>query len=724
MIPNSFLNQFPYSDLHELNLDWIIKTVKNLEAKIAEFDATNTVSYEGVWNITTQYEKWSIVLDPGTSTMYISTQIVPSGVDISNTDYWMIVSPFSIDNELNIDSFNAISNHAVTDKINEQDDRINDLTDSNTLLSNELDYQSTKLDNEILNRTNADTTLTTNLAAETTARQTADSALSARIDNIVALPEGSTQGDAELMDIRVGANGVTYSSAGDAVRDQMEILQNDVDDITEILGNLFSIYSQTVKGVTIDVSEDGTITLNGTASNPALVYIKQKTLPAGTYTAKLFVVSGTTSSTAMPSLRYADALNAEGTRWVNYQNPSVTNTFASEKYVLIQFAKNTVFTNYAIRFMIVPGSTAGDYIPQTQSAIDAVAREQIESIESSDYPSFVLPSKSLAVVGHEYNIYYDSIINGMNFDKYTIKPTVSSPLSNTKYYEKFFRILPSNVDIGDRYITLSIYEKKSFKFCTSATFTLKIIADAELTGKKLMYIGDSLTSAGVYEAEIQYLMTNGGVVSVGTRQTTCKIDNVDYTVNHEGRGGWSASDYTRSKGTWPTDIENPFYDESEQEFSFEYYMNTTGIDKPDIVCIALGTNGNTSGLDDVMTMVESVHAYDPDIPVLVTLLAPPAYQDGFGYHDNKQNADEIKDRFLQCNANYITNYEDPTNNLDVIEIYFQFDRDHDYGTRMVAASARNPMEMLVQTNNVHPSIYGYLHFADAYYNRILYWLTK
>ena len=52
--------------------------------------------------------------------------------------------------------------------------------------------------------------------------------LDARIDTFTRLSEGSTTGDAELKDIRVGANGVTYNNAGDAVRGQYSQLKEDL----------------------------------------------------------------------------------------------------------------------------------------------------------------------------------------------------------------------------------------------------------------------------------------------------------------------------------------------------------------------------------------------------------------------------------------------------------------------------------------------------------------
>lgn len=50
--------------------------------------------------------------------------------------------------------------------------------------------------------------------------------LSARMDEFTRLENGSTTGDAELADIRVGFNGVTYDTAGDAVRGQFDDVNN------------------------------------------------------------------------------------------------------------------------------------------------------------------------------------------------------------------------------------------------------------------------------------------------------------------------------------------------------------------------------------------------------------------------------------------------------------------------------------------------------------------
>ena len=52
--------------------------------------------------------------------------------------------------------------------------------------------------------------------------------LDARMDSFASLPAGSTSGDAELADIRVGVDGITYDSAGDAVRSQVGGLKSDL----------------------------------------------------------------------------------------------------------------------------------------------------------------------------------------------------------------------------------------------------------------------------------------------------------------------------------------------------------------------------------------------------------------------------------------------------------------------------------------------------------------
>lgn len=129
----------------------------------------------------------------------------------------------SIENQSqNIESFKT----EVNANLSNQDKKITDLKNTTKV---SLDSQNTKIDNF---KSEVNTSLSnqnTSINQTTSAQNSKITTLESRMDTFTSLSEGSTTGDAELKDIRVGANGITYNNAGDAVRGQYSQLKEDLD---------------------------------------------------------------------------------------------------------------------------------------------------------------------------------------------------------------------------------------------------------------------------------------------------------------------------------------------------------------------------------------------------------------------------------------------------------------------------------------------------------------
>lgn len=115
-----------------------------------------------------------------------------------------------------------------------------------------------------------------------------------RIDNLAKLPAGSTTGDAELKDIRVGADGTTYDTAGEAVRQQVGSLKEDLVDLPQFKKqNIASEINKSAIGYknTTNINNnasfaDGIYTLTTAADNTVFCgwyFAKKYEIEAGEY---------------------------------------------------------------------------------------------------------------------------------------------------------------------------------------------------------------------------------------------------------------------------------------------------------------------------------------------------------------------------------------------------------------------------------------------------------
>ena len=203
------IHKAPYTNFHDLNLDWIMDELYEFNTKLTNFVSLATIKYANPiqWNITSQYEANTVVVDIN-GNAYLSVQPVPSGVSLDRTEFWTKIGNFD---ELWADVKRAITpideGHSPTATAARA---VNDLVWVNGALvrvtkamiagdayvpgsncmsssTNEVLHYLINAFNEGLSaektaRENADTKLQTAIDAEKTARENADTKLQTAID--------------------------------------------------------------------------------------------------------------------------------------------------------------------------------------------------------------------------------------------------------------------------------------------------------------------------------------------------------------------------------------------------------------------------------------------------------------------------------------------------------------------------------------------------------------
>ena len=91
-------NVYPYKNLTDLNLDFILKAIGEMENQVKNFVAINAIKYADPiqWDITRSYEKNTVVIDGHSGVAYISVAPVPYGVALTRPEYWTVVFDLSM----------------------------------------------------------------------------------------------------------------------------------------------------------------------------------------------------------------------------------------------------------------------------------------------------------------------------------------------------------------------------------------------------------------------------------------------------------------------------------------------------------------------------------------------------------------------------------------------------------------------------------------------------
>ena len=548
----------------------------------------------------------------------------------------------------------------------------------------------------------------------------------ARVDNILALPEGSSTGDAELLDIRIGVNGRTYDTAGNAVREQVGALQAELEGSVNGLNSdrlsinnpqsLFPFLPEQFKEGywlnkhTPEAYDGWGYTENFIATKPNSVLYFRKTQTKDYFS----------EVSPAPSI-YVTEYNLSG-GFIKQDATSISKNCIytlSEDCYFIRLSMSLADMKRGIRYYIGEsdvvaitdcyrnGIYAEDKMLTKLAQFRFVEMKSPRILCTSKTPIYLYPSNFLIDGGSlKPNFYLD--------DRLPLKQQknrfwAEKGYSGSKEYQ-----LVATVGVEPR--SYYLYDN-----CFIKNKTLKIDSvDADNTGvgvtKKVMFIGDSITAEGTYVQRV-YDLFSGDVSNIEL------IGTLGGEVNkHEGRGGWSAKKYcTVNEYNGNT---NAFLNPLTNKFDFAYYMNNNGFIGVDPVFVNVGINDltenpyNDNGYSNIISyykeMINSIKLYNPNVKILCGLPILPA-----NYEYNTSSLGQT-DYVKKDRQSFIEQLQIGLNELaDAFVPYFScVDTENDFPTEKRKIDEYNAEEVTWCTDITHPKHSGYMKLGDMSYNYI------